>query len=120
MTQYVFILLRLNGAFHNRVVEVQCVQLCSFSAYCYDYVSISHAFILPCSDTEHLLIKLNERERERETKSQNHKIPQQCGSRMSPIMVDGGDTPGMEGPEIKDLNLLEANNEKRSYLASMD
>jgi len=35
-------------------------------------------------------------------------------------MADGGDTPGMEGPEIKGLNLLEANNEKRSYLAPLD
>ena len=37
VTQYRFMLLRLNGALHNRAVEVQCVQLRSFSAYCYDY-----------------------------------------------------------------------------------
>jgi hypothetical protein len=35
-------------------------------------------------------------------------------------MANGGDTPGMEGPEMKGLNLLEANNEKISYLAPMD
>lgn len=72
-------------------------------------MSISHAFILPCSKTEHLLIKLNERER---LKSWNHKIPQQCGSRMNPLVADGGDPSGTEGPEIKGLNALEANNQK--------
>ena len=45
-------------------------------------------------------------------KSWNHKIPQPCGGRMSTLVADRGDPPGMEGPEIKVLNALEANNEK--------
>jgi len=31
---------------------------------------------------------------------------------MSTLVADRGDPPGMEGPEIKVLNALEANNEK--------
>jgi hypothetical protein len=43
----------------------------------------------------------SEIEREREKlKSWNHQISQQCGSRKSPLVTDGGDPPSMEGPEI--------------------
>jgi hypothetical protein len=35
-------------------------------------------------------------------------------------VADGGDPSGTEGPEIKGLNALEANNQKWQYLASMD
>jgi hypothetical protein len=31
---------------------------------------------------------------------------------MNPLVADGGDPSGTEGPEIKGLNALEANNQK--------